>query len=420
MNIRRCVPLTLVLATVLLLAGCSVVTLGEQSRGLAKSTILVGRIATASPWDEPVVVVACAERNGHLEPSHSRLLERPGEYEVIVPAGRYWLFAFGDANGNLAPDPGEPVGSYSSFGSLAASGGVLSSLDFTLSEGAAALPLLGAPLPAAPPGPRHSPQAGSLVDVDDELFSETNGKRGYWAPLDRFRQSGANVYFLEPYDPGRTPVLFVHGAAGSPRDWKYFIEHLDRSRFQAWLFDFPSGVDVDTVSYLLYWKLLNLHARYRFATMHIAAHSMGGLVARSFLGKYHRRFPYVRLFVSISTPWGGEELAKLAPAGIPVWDDMRPEGTFLASLFQRKLPPEIDYYLFFGYKGNRSLLRPENDGAVTLKSELSVAAQAEARRVYGFDESHVSILSSYDVVSAFNGLLSSYPSPGNSLAAAAK
>jgi hypothetical protein len=129
----------------------------------------------------------------------------------------------------------------------------------------------------------------------------------------------------------------------------------------------------------------------------------------------------VKLFVSLSTPWGGEELAKLAPASIPVWSDMRPGGTFLASLFEKKLPAEIEFYLFFGYRRNRGLLRSENDGVVILKSELNLSAQAEAQRVYGFPESHTSILTSQDVVNAWNALLSAAsPRGSRSLVSTAK
>lgn len=202
--------------------------------------------------------------------------------------------------------------------------------------------------------------------------------------------------------------MFVHGATGTPRDWTHFIEHLDRSSFQPWLYYFPSGADIETLSDLLFWKVSILQEEFRFQTLQIAAHSMGGLVVRSFLSKYHRRFPYVRLFVAFSTPWGGEELARFAPVSIPAWDDLRPGGKFIVSLFKKNLPPEIEFYLFFSYRGNRGSLRSENDGIVTLKSELNPAAQAEARRVYGFAESHVGILNSEEVVNAWNALLSAH------------
>lgn len=395
--------------------GCSPLTLGVQSRRLSASTVLAGRLSGPIGWNGPIVVVAWAERHGRLAMSRYRLLREAGEFALIVPNGIYRLGAFGDINGNLACDPGEPAGRYAGFRRLKVSGGVVSPLDFDLSEvdpkGLFLPPVL---LLDAPPPPTTI-EAGAVVRLEEDRFSKKSGREGYWTPRTTLERTGANVYFLEPYDPRRTPVLFVHGATGTPRDWQYFIEHLDRSRFQAWVYSYPSGTGIDTLSDLLYWKLSNLKERFGFPGLHIAAHSMGGLVVRSLLGKYRERLGYVGTFASFSTPWGGEQLARLAPASVVSWADMRPKGAFLTSLFQRELPAEVDFYLFFGYRGSRSLLRPANDGTVTLKSELAPPAQAEARQVFGFAEDHASILASTDVVTLFNALLIRHSSPGGPL-----
>jgi hypothetical protein len=77
---------------------------------------------------------------------------------------------------------------------------------------------------------------------------------------------------------------------------------------------------------------------------------------------------------------------------------VRSEGRFIRTLFDRPLPRDLDYTLFFGHGGGYSLLRSANtDGAITLASELRPAAQAEARTIKGFDEDHVGILSSPEV-----------------------
>ncbi|HTQ81602.1 MAG TPA: hypothetical protein VMM92_16520, partial [Thermoanaerobaculia bacterium] len=125
---------------------------------------------------------------------------------------------------------------------------------------------------------------------------------------------------------------------------------------------------------------------------------------RALLGARARSFPEVKLFISISTPWGGERLTDHAPPLIPSWRDLRPEGAFLKTLFRERLPADLEYDLLFGYRGARGLLRPNNDGTVTLESALRMAAQAEARRIYGFDESHAGILSSPQVVEVLNAL----------------
>lgn len=281
-----------------------------------------------------------------------------------------------------------------------------------LVAGAQELPSLDELARRISPEPRSlsSSEGEKIVELDGRPFSRGYGKRGYWLPQ-LYRHLGANIYFLAPYDPDRIPVVFVHGAAGSPQNWWYVVEHLDRSRYQPWFFDYPTGAALDSMSDELFRNVLDIQARHHTEILYLAAHSMGGLVVRSMLGKYRDRIPGVKLFISISTPWGGEELARLAPPGLLNWQDMRPNGPFLTSLFARELPPGLDYYLFFGYKGGRGLTR-SRDGRVTLKSELEMAAQAEARRVYGFNESHSSILESPEVTAVFNDLLRTTDSNG--------
>jgi hypothetical protein len=66
------------------------------------------------------------------------VLHEPGAFELIVPKGDYYLFAFRDANRNLKPEAGEPAGQYLSPTSITASGdGVISDLDFVLSNSGA-------------------------------------------------------------------------------------------------------------------------------------------------------------------------------------------------------------------------------------------------------------------------------------------
>ena len=69
------------------------------------------------------------------------------------------------------------------------------------------------------------------------------------------------------------------------------------------------------------------------------------------------------------------------------------------------MPSAVDHYLFFGHKGNRNILRPNNDKVVTLASQLDQRAQRDARMLYGFNEDHVSILSSKQVLSQFMAIL---------------
>jgi hypothetical protein len=49
-----------------------------------------------------------------------------------------------------------------------------------------------------------------------------------------------------------------------------------------------------------------------------------------------------------------------------------------------------------------------NDGTVELSSELDIRAQAEAERLFGYDEDHSSILNSEEVLLQINRLMSNY------------
>ena len=53
----------------------------------------------------------------------------------------------------------------------------------------------------------------------------------------------------------------------------------------------------------------------------------------------------IRLFVSISSPWGGEGQAKTgvekSPAVIPSWKDVEPDSPYIQRIFSKKLDPSI-------------------------------------------------------------------------------
>jgi len=384
--------------------------------------VLVGRVASTAPPDVPLVVAAFTRSEGALVPVHHTVLHEAGGYELLVPRGDYVIAAFADANRNLRLDAGEAAGQFRP-GPVAANGtGTVVELNFSVTGGPTDLPI-GTAVADTPPAIPHSTQAGAIANLDAPLFSAEFARTGYWTPTEFFRSAGGNVYFLEKYDPSRIPVLFVHGIGGSPQEWRYFFEHLDRKRYQPWFFYYPSGAALDSISYLLYWKLINLQRTHHFDRIVFTAHSMGGLVVRNFLANYGAQLSAQKMFVSLSTPWGGDTMADkgvaYSPAVVPSWNDMQAGGRFIQSLYQRPLPGNTDYYLFFGHAGRYSLLRSSNtDGAITLASELRPQAQAEARMIYGFDEDHTSILRSPQVFERYAAVLeSTMGRPGSPAAA---
>jgi len=315
----------------------------EVNQGQA-STILVGRVSTDFPGKGPVVVAAYAMHQGKREVEHYSILHDFGEFELMVREGNYYVFAYWDKNSNLIYDADEPAGQYGDIEMVfAPAGGVVPEINIAIPEKVQNIDVpYGFEISSVKPDTFHSRLAGAKIDLDDELFSEENGIKGFWEPVSFFKEIGGNIYFLEEYDPQKIPILFIHGAADTYRSWKYFIDNIDRTRFQPWLFYYPSGTRIQSMANLLSWKLGNLQIKYNFDQLYITAHSMGGLVARSFIMDYDGFIPYVKLFVSLATPWGGVRMAehgvKQSPVAIPCWIDMQPESAFIQSLYRKKCP----------------------------------------------------------------------------------
>ncbi len=394
--------------------GCTLAKLKEDVAESLASTTLVGQIATVTPAKGMIVVAAYSLREGQRKIAHYTVLHEAGDFELMVPEGNYAVCAYHDQNSNLVYDAGEPAGQYGDPKLVAApAGGVVLEVNFTIPEKGGVIDLpTGFEISPDKPGTLLSRQAGAIVTLDDERFSDENGSKGFWAGMDFFKEIGGNIYFLEKYDPAKIPILFIHGAAGTPKGWKYFIDNIDRKRFQPWLFYYPTGARLKSTAYLLLWKLYNLQIKYQFDTLYITAHSMGGLVARSFIMDHGRNAPYVKLFIALATPWGGDRMAeygvKQSPAVIPSWIDMQPEGEFLQSLYRDKMPAAVSFYMFTGHRGSRNPFTSNNDGTITLASIMDWRPQTEAKMNYVFNEDHASILNSQAAAEQYNTVINAF------------
>ncbi|MDM8554645.1 alpha/beta hydrolase [Desulfococcaceae bacterium HSG7] len=392
------------------MTGCFLVKLKKEVNQSYESTTIVGLVKAQLSGDGPIIVAARSISKGKEIP-HYTVLHESGEYELMVDQGKYHIFAYQDKNSNLIYEAGEPAGQYGDTETVSAPAvGVVYNINITIPEegGDVVIPH-GTEISSVKPEKLHSRQAGAITDLDDERFSEENGAKGFWEGVSFFKRFGGNIFFLEEYDPEKTPVLFIHGAAGTPKGWKYIVDNIDRTRFQPWFFYYPTGSRINGMAYLLLWKLSNLQTKYKFNKLYITAHSMGGLVAKSFLVNYGRQFPYVKLFISLATPWGGDKMAEYgvqqSPAVIPSWIDMQPEGDFIKSLYSAEMPEYVRFYMFYGHRGSRNPLLSNNDGTIALSSLLDFRAQSEAEMNYAFNEDHASIVYSKEVLTQYNTIL---------------
>jgi pimeloyl-ACP methyl ester carboxylesterase len=404
--------------------GCVFLGVREQQQEIEALARLGGLVSTVQPSAHPLVVLLVRSEGESQSLFDHFVVEGGARWAFVVSPGVYSLGAFEDANENLAYDPGErALRPQAGPRFVLASGQHLDGVELRIPDESAdvAGPIDIAALQARTAHEQLGLSLGQLsvegevVSLDDPRFDPANGTLGLWRPLDFVLDVGPGIYFVEEHAPGKVPVLFVHGIDGTPRQFGPLVERLDRDRFQAWLYYYPSGGHLDGVSDHLRELVAELAVRHRVDRLCVVAHSMGGLVARSFILKHAASGarPPVILFASISTPWEGHAAAQKgvehAPVVVYSWRDVAPGSEFLDALFfedpgarttRRRLPGSLPYHLLFGHRRDGSWPGPSGDGVVTEASQLRAEAQEEAVGLRGFDEDHTSILAS-DRVSAY-------------------
>jgi pimeloyl-ACP methyl ester carboxylesterase len=105
----------------------------------------------------------------------------------------------------------------------------------------------------------------------------------------------AGLYQFQPFDPGKTPVVFVHGLMSRPETWRIAVNQLVadpeiRRNFQFWFMLYPTGLpiwksaahlrsELDRFNRELAPRSATGAARVRMRGKILVGHSMGGLVS---------------------------------------------------------------------------------------------------------------------------------------------
>jgi pimeloyl-ACP methyl ester carboxylesterase len=95
------------------------------------------------------------------------------------------------------------------------------------------------------------------------------------------------LYFLQPYDPDRIPLVFVHGLISTPFDWVQTINGLQadpeiRKHYQFWVFAYTTGNPVLYSSLRLREELAKVDKLYpNHKDYVLVGHSMGGLLSQT-------------------------------------------------------------------------------------------------------------------------------------------
>ncbi|SEM23060.1 Putative serine esterase [Syntrophus gentianae] len=418
----------LILPVLLFLSGCDYLNFWERQKILENSfqnkprmetlrelspescLAIAGKLVLNRPFDGPLLVVAVSDRFKTREIVASRSISPPLlYYSLFLPEGNYDLSFFADLNKDGFFDGDELVGRTNSGNSISIT--VEKAEDNALVNGPEIRIDVGHPTTSdLPVHARVMLQSNKYESLDDEFFDPHYGTMGLYRPTEFLAHTQGAFFQLEDYDRNKTMIIFVHGVEGTPRDWKYFVEGLDRKRFQPWFFYYPSGLPLERLGNFLAYYILNMDKTpgNGINRLVIVAHSMGGLVARSAIDRLCRdgKPSYLKMSISLSSPYGGVEAAragtKTAPVMVPSWRDVATDSPFLENIYRTALPTDLPFHLFFGYR-NRS--GQSSDGTITLRSQLDTRIQMEAFRIYGYDTTHLGILNDESVRRAFYGIL---------------
>ncbi len=394
-----------------MLSSCSILEIQDQVKIVESAGVLTGKVKLLSPQKGPIIVARYHEDNGvYVIDSYTRATSA-GDYLFHVFPGTYFIAAYIDVNNDGEYQADEEDANYYSVELGEPAEIVVESGKTVVNED---LIIVGKPPALATKAKTKSAlikavkNVGTVISLDDPVFDRENYSIGMWQPIRFLEQVGGGLYFLQEYQQDRIPVLFIHGIDSGPLEWKQAIEKIDRRYFQPWVVYYPTGLRLEMISNYLVNSIARLHGLHDFKKMYIAAHSMGGLVAHSFIKKFLATHPElaesIDLLVTVNSPLNGLQSAlqgvENSPIVLPVWRDIATGSDFIKELNDWWWPEDIPYYLIFSYETGDS-----SDGTVPLQSQIPMQLQTKVTRLYGFNNGHVGTLNNDSFLTLFNSIL---------------
>lgn len=368
-----------------------------------------GKVSNRSGRDGPIVAMLLEMGGGYPRLISDYQVSGNGAYRFFAGPGTYTVRAFVDINGDGVMQEGEP-GTY-----LADAQGL--EIEFDLqSKRSKKLQTLVIEQPLKESfssnivydNHQALKNTGRVARLSDPMFSRAYASMGLWRPLTFSEKIGGGLFLLEKWREKRIPVIFVHGIKGTPLDWERVIKRMNRDHFQPIVMHYPSGLPLDIVSEFMLNLVNRLQKKHGFDEFYVVAHSMGGLVTRSFVKKYLAgdNPAHVGLVMTVNSPMLGIESASgvnYLPQEVPVvpaWRDVAAGSDFIEALHNWPWPQDIPYHLVFSYLEDQA-----GDGVVSLRSQIPRSLQKEAAGMYGFEAEHAELLKKKEFAREFNRIL---------------
>ncbi len=140
----------------------------------------------------------------------------------------------------------------------------------------------------------HQPTLPLVFQAAQTLDGRTlPPQRDYWTAFrtpSKFNATG--LYLLEPYQPGRIPLVLIHGLASDALTWEEIIAALRShpeiaARYQIWVYQYPTGNSYLKAAADLRKELQRTRSildpdgrDQAFDQTVLVGHSMGGIIAR--------------------------------------------------------------------------------------------------------------------------------------------
>ncbi len=224
-----------------------------------QACLLMGKVIDNKSASIPVLIVAYSiqysikEKTQIIRVADSIFLSKPGPYTLYVTEGNYYVAAYKDFNQDAVFTKDDFAGIYGNSDIITVSKQLRTGLDINISskpENKFHFPISFGPAEYGK-NKKLGLGSGNITDLDNEIFSQKYSSMGMWSPTVFNNKIGANIYLLKKYDKTKIPILYIHGAGGSPRDFRSIVKYTSHNNYQAWFFHYPSGMKIEKISEML-------------------------------------------------------------------------------------------------------------------------------------------------------------------------